>query len=688
MRCFGWYGMNLFPVGLLHRLTTVIAPLDVVAGGLLLAVVVVLGVGFWRGGRAFSFQVPVLMYLALGVVGFLPPGGLHLPVFWRYLLAGGAVAALMVACALQRTVPQGQEEEAGARRAGRVAWIYVGTILIVSSLFIFHQLRDYPGTLLVWESPVSSEFSRSFQGGETVGQFARNRLLWDDGLMSRGEKSLLYGVPTYALLKNVEFSTLTLRVVSALAALATTLLMFLIVRRFFGPAMGAVAAGLLAFNACFLFYARYGTLSAATLMTVVLALGATWWFLFAERYAWLKGAVCGLALCLATFHYAPGRLVVLVLLAIATGFVLFQRSKWGWSRLLGLLLLWAAVVGLWLFESRHDHARLFLKARGEQYAGFVKDPYYIRLYLGRDINPHALTRSDKVQILARVLKTTIPQYTWFFTPGPAAVPPGREVLDLDPPRIKLFFGPLAVFALWGFLYSLRRVADPRHAALVAWVVLCTPPLLLTNRVDTHRIFLFVIPVTLWIARGLRQAARLVDRAGMPSWVSHALGIVLALALVQNAAWQLFYPSPRPSPFCKAAAAELEKLPGPVLLATDEIDHREVAWLNIQMMERQRRDPARRGGLLNGHLVHQIRDGRAEVNPRHVWILLDHLRDTTLILAPAHRFHKVASRLHRIGVVTTYCGTFPGDFYVVRSRHALTLPAGTGPGLTRYPPASP
>ena len=73
------------------------------------AVVVVLGVGFWRGGRAFSFQVPVLMYLALGVVGFLPPGGLHLPVFWRYLLAGGAVAALMVACALQRTVPQGQE---------------------------------------------------------------------------------------------------------------------------------------------------------------------------------------------------------------------------------------------------------------------------------------------------------------------------------------------------------------------------------------------------------------------------------------------------------------------------------------------------------------------------------------------------------------------------------------------------
>jgi hypothetical protein len=121
-------------------------------------------------------------------------------------------------------------------------------------------------------------------------------------------------------------------------------------RRFFGPLVAAATAVLLGLNACALFYGRYGSSPAGTMLAVLLALAATWAFLEHDRSAWWLGAVCAAAFYAATLQYAAARIVVLILFAFIPFALACQWRRLTWRRVVGLAVLVIAALAIWRAE--------------------------------------------------------------------------------------------------------------------------------------------------------------------------------------------------------------------------------------------------------------------------------------------------------------------------------------------------
>src|SRR5262249_46299896 len=161
---------------------------------------------------------------------------------------------------------------------------------------------------------------------------------------------------------------------------------------------------------------------------------------------------------------------------------------------------------------------------------------------------------------------TIPQYTRLLTPNLQET--GGTMFQQDPPPLPLYDPPAALFIAWGLLLSLSRWRSWKHQCLVMWVAATTVALLLTNRVDAHRIILFIIPLSLWGAMGVRETALLMGRAAVPTLVQHVLaGILVVAGLLNNVSLLCLAQPPEP----KASLAmldEIMRIPGAVQLGCD------------------------------------------------------------------------------------------------------------------------
>jgi hypothetical protein len=662
-----------------------------IAGGL-----VALLVGLIRARCRILRELPGLFFLLLAAAPFVPPRIWAAPTDYRKWLILAAGIFLLVHQILRQRETRDNEEARAREKEGRdpsaekeggessvgndesekpvpesipvrarhkwrilrpePAHLCFGLILTVAALFLFENLSDYAGSLLVWESPVSREFGKTFQSGQTPLSFLGNRFLWAEGLMSSSQDSLLYGAPTYALFHLFGFKVWVLRVVSVLLTLGSITLIYLIGRRFFGPFHGCAMAALLALNEMVLYYGRYGSSSAGTLFGLLLAIYCTWLFLERERSSWWMGPVCGLSLFLATLQYATARMVVLILLGVIGMVTLHKWREFWWRRAVGTALLALVVWGVWSFEKSHKVERHFHSARGEQFLNFMKSRNYLREYLHRDVDPRTLTGFEKFELLYRVLEITIPQYMAFMSPTLKVYPPGERILSADPPPLRLYFSPLLPFLVWGGLVSFVRLkswtcawrCSWRDTSLFLWIVLLTGPLLLTNRVDAHRIFLFVIPLMMWTAFGFGEAAGMMGRLRVPGAVQYLLGAALAMTVFLNDINSLFFSKIPPTWAPKSfIAEEIEKVPGPVVLAI-QADHRDVSWLNLVLIERERNDPTRKWSLLEeGVLRSLVEGGNRNLNPQ-CSRLESVLKDHTLLFAPARTFGQISDALGKRG----------------------------------------
>ena len=71
---------------------------------------------------------------------------------------------------------------------------------------------------MVWEPSVTEGFAEAFYQGKTVPQYFLDCLAWNNGLVSNGHLTLLYGVLTYGLWAVRGVSPLTLRLIAAILA--------------------------------------------------------------------------------------------------------------------------------------------------------------------------------------------------------------------------------------------------------------------------------------------------------------------------------------------------------------------------------------------------------------------------------------------------------------------------------------
>ena len=555
------------------------------------------------------------------------------------LVLGIAVVALLVTVRQLREAP-----EIGP---GPSPTAVIVLPIALAAAFLLHDLGGYSGILVTWETPVSEGFADAFRSGLGFFDYFRRRLLWDDGLVSGGHTSLFYGVPTYGMFLAAGFSTWTLRFASVVGALVAIGAIGVLGRRFFSAEVGAAATWTLMLAPPTLFYGRYGTSLAGTVLAVLFALHATWAFL--ERGKWWRAAVCAVALYVATLQYSPARILVLLLLGWIVLVSLLEWRRLDRGRIAGIAIVLVSAALVWWAEDRFGASGLFLNARGEQFLEFVRHPHEIEGLFGRTVLPReaggVLAPVGPLELAWRILGITIPQYVDRLAPVLSPAPSGSMIV-MDPPPLPFYFAPLAPFLVWGAAVSIARSSERPHAFLLFWFVVGSLPILLTNRVDAHRLVVFVVPLSLWTAIGFVQAARRMKESGVPSSARAATAAALILATAAADVDLLRYHGGPPRPvLAKSLAEESESVPGSVLVVSPG-DHRELSWLRLHLLDRLRRDPRGDFTLLPPHHAQALRGPNdPAARGRHLQGLPP---GSTVLLAPATEFGGVARWLQRRG----------------------------------------
>ncbi len=519
---------------------------------------------------------------------------------------------------------------------------------VVTSVLLFDDLAGYAGTLLAWESPVVQHgFVAAFDEGIGFWRFLADRFLWDDGVLSAGHTSLFFGPPTYALFAGVSATTWTLRLVPAVSTLAAMAVLYSLVRRYFDVVTATAAAILFGLNTPVLLYGRYGSSIAGTLLAVLLAIYATWYFLERGRGVLGRALLCGAALFVATLQYAPARLAVVFLLGLIPFALLVERRGTS-RRWAGAVLVALVAVGVWTFQVHNGRQDYFLHGRGEQVFGMFRHPNTIPALVGTDrkFSTGKMDRSQKLEVVRMVLQKTSQELIEFVTPQ--ALQRGRGlVVEYDPPALTLYFAPVAVFALLGLARSLTFWRSWRYSAPLLFAVAYSTVLLFTNRIDSHRGVLLVIPLAIWFGLGIREVGSVGRRLRLPT----ALLAALALAFAASAVYadvHIRYPRERGlGRVLESLVAEVESIPGPVGMWVAR-DHREVAWLGLRMLDSRLHRDGPAGRILPQALTDGLRGDKG--GPRSIAIrqAKRRARRATLLLGPRTMFLEAAQRLQSEG----------------------------------------
>jgi hypothetical protein len=576
-------------------------------------------------------------------------------------------------------------DEPGAGRGLR--WFLL-LVVAASAVLLIDDLNGYAGTLLAWEGPVSQQgFVPAINDGIGFERFLRERLLWDDGVLSAGHTSLFYGPPTFLLFDWIAAIPATLRLASVLATLLSMVVLFSFVRHSFGVTAAVAATAFFGLNTPILFYGRYGSSLAGTILAVLLAFHATWGFLGRGRWTLLRAGLCAVALFAATLQYSPGRLAVLFLLGTIPLVLLVEFRRTKWSHWIGALLIAVAAGGVWSFETANERQHYFLHARGEHVLGFFRNPDTIPALVGIDrrFPKEPMDTDRKLEVVRMVVAKTYAELVALTSPNPRPRTNGAVVL-YDPPPMPLYFAPAAVLALLGVARSVAAWRSWRYATPLLFAAAYAVVLLFTNRVDPHRGALLLIPFALWVGLGADEAGRLARRLRTPSAVLLVLAVALAAAAALSDVTIRYRSRPADiNPSMHALAEEIDSIRGPATVWFGR-DHRELSWLALRILDKglRRGEPA--GKVLPQAMSDALRQDKGGPLGIAVRQATRMAREGTLLLGPRSLFSETARQLqsHGLRVVERDAAGF--SYYRIDGGSKLTgVPDGELPPMPMVTP---
>jgi len=610
---------------------------------LIISIVVLSLIKYKKIRDFFSLIFSVL--LSLAIIVFLP----YSPVKYQYIIIWMSLFFLIISFFIHSYFFKSPGDYGGSNK---VSLCYLILMIIVSCIFLLKDLGVYAGIMLCWEKTVTEDFGRAFFDNISIEHYIGRCFLWDDGLVSSGARSFLYGSLTYGLLRFLGFSPWTLRISSVIFTLLSAVLFFIIGRRFYGPSIGVLASLLFILNTGVLFYGRYGTSLAATVTVTLLAILDVWTLIEARAVPLWRGILCAFILFIATLHYSPARLFVMLLLCQILIFTFYNRRHMPQEKLFAVILIFVTGFSIFFIEKHFNTTACFFNARGEQYFNFCKDDYYIKEYLGRPIEHSKLTFHNKIELLYAVLRANIPQYFYCISPLFSINPGGVDnmtILDGDPPKLPLYYVPFFPFLIFGLCHSGRRIKDWKHAAPLAWLIIITIPILLTNRVDSHRTFLLTIPVTLFISFGFWEFWQMLKNLDIPRIYLHIIAVFLIVTVIYYNGDNLFYKEKKRLGTVQKIFIlnEVNLIPCSVSVASI-LDCRIAGSLDLLLLEKARLYKGFTVNMLEDRIRLGICDEHKEIDKSLVEEVERLLDRTALVLIPGNNYTLISSLLKKRG----------------------------------------
>lgn len=526
-----------------------------------------------------------------------------------------------------------------------------------------YRLRSFSAIPLTWEATTMTALLAELQRPQSLWQILKGRLLWSDGILSAGETSLLFGMPSLILSREFGPSISLLRGVSVFWILGAVFTFALLFKRRFGGFAPYIATLVFGLNELILIYGRYGSSIAGTMFAVVLAILLA--FRLAERGEFLCAFCFSLALYLATLGYGAARISVLILLLVF--FLTIPFSSHSRGRRWGIVLIVVGVVGSVSFlEARYNRHNNLLKARAEQifYMSSQNQLLFTSTTLAaREDSKAPLSWQERVGVASELIQKATGPQLWKllnpFSPEKRSQFPFQD----DPPFIKIFAPSLFPWMLLGFWAVWRP--GRRHIAItcLSLVVLGVIPLVLTNRVDSYRAIFLTIPLSIWITVGISE---FIDAAGRLTFVRGliclALGLGLACGLIRRT--HDLYSPPQPISALEGDIAyAVSRVPGP-LTAILNLDHKVESTVAVNLFTRFQ-DTGALGGLLPDNLAASLTNESIDANPaafQRAVNLLD--MGQVLILAPAQHYKLTSGRLRALGHVVRTSGAPRFSVFVI------------------------
>ena len=503
---------------------------------------------------------------------------------------------------------------------------------------------------LVWEATVTLNFIKELEHLD-IAKALLKRLIWAQGLLSEGDRSLLYGFPTLCLL-SLKSSLVSVRIFSVAYFVGATLCLALLCKRVLSPTIATVVIFTFGLNELGLIFGRYGSSVAATLFALTLAL---WACASLVNRPSLRGALLALlCLYLATLGYAPGRLVVLILIGMTFVGVLCNTSTRIQSRVSIALVLSAGIVMVCAAQHQAEHLRAYAFARGEQLSTMMRTGYLPHPLLSQwavfQAEEREPTTLDYLTFGKELLTlVTIPELRDLLSPFDQAKPHSRK-FSFDPLRLELYAKPLYPFILLGLLMVPRYTSRWTHTTLLLWAVLGCAPVLLTNRVDSYRTSMLLIPLSIWMAVGMREALNEARRVRVPRSLTSCVLLATILTIVASRSASLHFRSVTPS----ATDLTINSIPPRLLhnatLGVEAIGFQSLALTKIHLLERQQKGiavPARI--MLDKSYESLVATIPSEEKANTLNELIDDLtNDRPLILGPSRSMIPTLKELSRRG----------------------------------------
>lgn len=633
-------------IQLLQRFATLVSVRDAIAVVILAASTGTAVWAFYRAPSGLRRHRLALGAAALGALVLLvaPRGLLPIPAMSSLVLA--AAAGFVWHSLDGQTNRDDHVTEEAAPQPG--VWLWIGAASILAALFLLSALGGYSGTLMVWEPESMRGLVEAAKNDVSWPRFAASRLLWGQGLVSTGHDSLLFASGTYALWKLVEISPMTLRLMSVFFAAACLPAAYGVGRIVGGRNVATATLVVIAVNPVVLFYGRYGVSLTATFCAVLLLLMSSLRLLDSNLEDWRYGLAAAGAVFLATLGYATGRVLAtaIVITTLFYGTRRWQQLTHDRRRVFFVTVTVLAAV--WLVQSAFDRSREFINVNREHIVTTDPRTEWVQELLGNDADPQHLTLQQRLILTKKVIVGSFPDLKRVLSyPFHRSNHPW-EVLVSDPPEFPLAQGPVLLFSLWGFSLSVAVWRRRWPGVLATALAAATLPLLLTNRIDIHRISMAALPVVVWAAIGLVAASRVLRECRVSSASRHAAGAVLLVLVAADNSTYLFFPEPPPrSLLVSAVEMEVASIRRPITMGITD-DHRSEGEIELILLDRQRLKTSNRFEVLSPETVRLLTkedgpDATAVVRIEGM------LHEATIILAPLRNFDAAITSLRARGM---------------------------------------